>query len=394
MTSTDSPRAGWQNWSGRQRHQPVRVVTPADGDALAHLVRETASRGGTLRCVGSGHSFVPFWTDDTLVSLDAFSGVIDVDPERRLARVGAGSKLYALGPALWRHGLSLPQQGDIDRQSLAGAIATGTHGTGRTLHSLSNAVRAVTLVDARGETLQRRHCDPDFPALQLGLGLFGVITEVTLALEPAYHLHERLWESDVEGCGEALAGLVADNRHFEFFWTPRSDRCAMKTLNPTDGAEADAADGERIGPAWAIFPSERDIRFNEMEFAVPFDAGWACFSELREALLARFPRLPWPVEYRTLGADALPLSPATRADAVTLSVHQGAERDPGPLFDVAEAIFRNHRGRPHWGKLHSHGAADFAGLYPHFDAFCAQRHEADPEGLFLNDYLAGLFAGR
>jgi len=306
--------------------------------------------------------------------------------------VGAGTKLYALGPVLWQHGLSLPQQGDIDRQSVAGAIGTGTHGTGRTLQSLSNAVEAVTLVDARGETVQRRRGDPDFSALQLGQGLFGVITEITLALDPAFHLHERLWESDVDSCGEALDGLVADNRHFEFFWTPRSDRCDMKTLNRTEAGAGDAADGERIGPAWRIFPSERNIRFNEMELAVPFDAGWACFCELREALLTRFPRLPWPVEYRTLAADDLPLSPAESGDVVALSVHQGAERDPGPLFDVAEAIFRNHRGRPHWGKLHSHTAAELASLYPRFQEFCTWRRQADPEGLFLNDYLAALFA--
>jgi FAD/FMN-containing dehydrogenase len=390
----------WQNWSGAQRHQ-ARLLTPASVEEVARLVHEATDAGATgaaaLRCVGSGHSFVPFWSDGIIVSLDGLSGVQAVDVERGRATVAAGTKLYDLGPALWEHGLSLPQQGDIDRQSLAGALATGTHGTGRRVPNLSSYLCGVTLVDGTGEVrVLTPEADPDaFRAVRVSQGLLGVVVSITLSLLPAFHLRERLWQCSVAECEADIAGLIDGNRHFEFFWTPRTDLCDMKTLNPAaaPGAPPDALpEGERAGPAYQIFPSQRDVRFNEMEYSVPFEAGWECFTELRAMMLARFPSLPWPVEYRTLAADSAMLSTAHHRDSVTLSVHQGAERDFRPLFDACEAVFRNHGGRPHWGKLHSLGAADLEALYPEFDRFRAVRRQFDPKGLFLNDYLARLFA--
>ncbi|MFW6092834.1 MAG: D-arabinono-1,4-lactone oxidase [Pseudomonadota bacterium] len=369
------------------------MVTPQGVDEVVRTVRAAAASGTTLRCVGSGHSFVPFWADAMVVSLDALRGVIDVDPERYRATVAAGTRLHELGPALWAWGLSLPQQGDIDRQALAGAVATGTHGTGRRLPSLSAYVRGMTLVTAAGERLRlSAEDDPErLDAARLALGTLGVVVDVELDLAPAFHLHERVWESSVADCESELAQLIAGNRHFEFFWTPRTDRCDMKALNPVP-ADAPAGYGERVAPAYRVFPSERDIRFNEMEYAVPAASGWACFSELREMMLARFPKLPWPVEYRTLAADDALLAPAHGRDSVALSVHQGAERDYRPLFEAAEAVLRNHGGRPHWGKLHTLDAAGLAGLYPAFDRFRAIRAELDPRGVFLNGYLRNLFA--
>jgi FAD/FMN-containing dehydrogenase len=380
----------WRNWSGNQSHQ-ARLLEPGDVDAVVALVRHAAP-GTVLRCVGSGHSFVPFWSDGTLLSLDRLTGVIEADAARLQATIAAGTKLYDLGPALWARGLSLPQQGDIDRQSLAGALATGTHGTGRGLANLSSWLRGITLVDGAGDVVTLTpETDPDtFAAAQVSQGMLGVVVAVTLSLLPAFHLRERVWDSSVEACEADLAGLVEANRHFEFFWTPRSDRCEMKTLNPVD-PQFEAADGERIAPAYQVFPSDRDVRFNEMEYSVPYASGWECFAELRAMLLADFPKLPWPVEYRTLAADQALLSTAHQRDSVTLSVHQGAERDFRALFDAAEAIFRNHRGRPHWGKLHSLDASRLADLYPTLERFCAVRERFDPAGLFLNDYLRRLF---
>ncbi len=384
--------AHWENWSGSQRHR-ARLVTPRSVDEVVTTLREAAAAGLELRCVGSGHSFVPFWGDGVILSLDRLEGVLSVDAPACRATIGAGTKLHALGPELWERGLSLPQQGDIDRQSLAGALATGTHGTGRRLPNLSAYLRAVTLVTAGGDLVVLTPDDGDrFAAARISLGLLGVVVDVTLELLPAFHLHERMWESPVEECGALLDELVAENRHFEFFWTPRDDRCEMKALNPADAEQAVAA-GEYVAPAYRVFPSERNIRFNEMEYCVPLEAGWDCFAELRELLLARFPRLPWPIEFRTLAADDALMSTTAGRDSVTLSVHQGVERDYRPLFDAAEAVFRNHGGRPHWGKLHSLGAAELGGLYPGHARFCEIRREMDPKGLFLNDWLRARFGG-
>jgi FAD/FMN-containing dehydrogenase len=387
----------WQNWSGSQRHRG-EWLQPADVTEVAAQVRAAAAGsaacgGRALRCIGSGHSFVPFWSDGPLMSLDRVAGVLDVDSVRQEVTVAAGTKLYDLGPALWELGWSLPQQGDIDRQSLAGALATGTHGTGRRLTNLSGHLRGVSLVDAAGDVLALTpESDADaFSAAQVSLGLLGVMVSVTLSVLPRYHLRERLWDSSVEACEAALSELVDRNRHFEFFWTPRTDRCEMKVLNPADAERETPRDGERIAPAYQVFPSVRDVRFNEMEYSVPYASGWACFAELRAMMLEHFPKLPWPVEYRTLAADHALLSTASERDSVTLSVHQGAERDFRPLFDAAEAIFRNHRGRPHWGKVHSLDAGDLADLYPGFETFRTVRRRLDPKGLFLNDYLKRRF---
>lgn len=388
----DIPVTEWQNWSGSQR-QRARVLTPSDRDGVARVVREARAAKRSVRCVGSAHSFVPFWTDDVILSLDGLSGLLAVDAGRCEATVAAGTKLHQLGPLLWAHGMSLPQQGDIDRQSLAGALSTGTHGTGRRLRSLSNFIRAMTLVTADGE-LRRLTPEADgplFAAAQVGQGAFGVLVDVTLALDPAFNLHERSWNCPFEECAATHAGLIDGNRHFEFFWTPKTDACEMKVLNKTDADPALLGEREYVAPAWQAFPSDRDVRFNEMEYSVPFESGWDCLLELREMLLRDFAKLPWPIEFRTLAADDILLSTAQGRETVTLSVHQGAERDWRPLFDAAEAIFRNHAGRPHWGKLHSLGAAELASLYPRFDAFRALRGSLDPDGVFLNDYLRRLF---
>jgi FAD/FMN-containing dehydrogenase len=387
-----SPVIEWQNWSGSQRHR-ARVLTPTDRDGVARIVREARAAARTVRCVGSAHSFVPFWTDDVILSLDALTGMVSVDAERCEATVAAGTKLHRLGPLLWEQGLSLPQQGDIDRQSLAGALSTGTHGTGRRLPNLANFIRAMTLVTADGE-LRRLAPEADgalFAAAQVGQGAFGVLVDVTLALDPAFNLHERTWACPFAECAATYAGLIDANRHFEFFWTPKTDACEMKVLNKTDAPPATLGEREYVAPAWQAFPSDRDVRFNEMEYSVPFERGWDCFLELREMMLRDFAKLPWPIEFRTLAADDIPLSTAQGRETVTLSVHQGAERDWRPLFDAAEAIFRNHAGRPHWGKLHALGAAELAALYPRFDEFRTLRGALDPDGVFLNDYLRRLF---
>ena len=383
----------WTNWSGLQQHHPTRVATPASADVLHDLLQEAGRKNQRVRCVGSGHSFVPFWCDDLIVSLDGLSGLLCVDSESRRVTLGAGTKIHDMGPALWAEGLSLPQQGDIDRQTIAGALSTGTHGTGRSLPNLSHSLVAATLMTAAGELV---HIDgtaaPDrLLALRVSLGLLGVLTEVTLQVESAFHLHERTWQADITECESRLTQLIGDNRHFEFFWTPRTDSFEMKTLNRTDDAPRRISAGEYIAPAWEAFPSDRDVRFNEMEYSVPYDAGWSCFIELRKLCLDQFPKLPWPIEFRTLAADDAWLSTAGGRESVTLSVHQGADRDHRPLFDAAEAIFRNHGGRPHWGKLHSLQAEDLQQLYPDYGRFCELRESMDPEARFCNAFLAGLF---
>lgn len=408
--------AHWSNWSGGVTCAPQRVAMPASEAEIAQLVREATQSGQRIRMVGSGHSFTPLCaTDGLLLSLDRLQGLVSTSAPAGQATVWAGTKLHALGGPLWDHGLALANMGDIDRQSLAGAIGAGTHGTGPTLGNLSTQVVGLRLVTAAGEAVD---CSPTaapalFKAAQLSMGALGVITQVTLRLLPAYHLHERTWVASFAECLAELDAHIQANRHFEFFWLPQNDLCAMKALNPVEltPAEQDALPlikeprandqpqgrlaryvrAERIDRSYRIFPSERTVKFNETEFAVPAASGPECLHEIRRLMRTRYPEVAWPLEYRTLAADNLWLSPAYGRETVTISVHQAAELPYQPFFADVEAIFRNHGGRPHWGKIHTHTSPDLAALYPQWAAFQAVRRQMDPSGRFLNEHLHALF---
>lgn len=405
----------WSNWSGSVTCAPQTLAMPTTEAAISALVREAAVAGATVRVAGSGHSFTPLCAaDGVLVSLDGLQGFVGIAPPELVkgdaiptgkATFWAGTKLHQVGEPLWDVGLAMANMGDIDRQALAGAVSTGTHGTGPTLGSISTQVVGLRLVLASGEIVD---CSPDqepalFQAAQVSLGALGIITQVTLRCLPAYRLHERTWVAGFEECMGQLDGLIAANRHFEFFWVPSEDVCAMKTLNPTSAERLDTpyrptvtgrltryVHDERIDRSYRIFPSERTVKFNETEFAIPAANGPDCLREIRQLMQHRYPAVLWPLEYRTLAADDILLSPAYGRATVTISVHQAAELPYNPFFADVEAIFRNHRGRPHWGKIHTHTAHELAALYPAWDAFQQVRTQVDPAGLFLNAHLQAM----
>lgn len=380
----------WKNWSGSQQHTAEQLGQPESIAELQALLGQAKDEGLKVRPIGSAHSFVPFWTDDILLSLDRMKGLVSVDSEQQQVTLLAGTKLHEIGPPLWAAGFSMINMGDIDRQSIAGAIGTGTHGTGRALKNISSQLAAVQLVTAEGEVLELAADDGDlFKAAQVSMGTLGVITQVTLNVSPAYHLVERTWTSSVEACGEALAQLIEDNRHFEFFWDPGSDTCEMKTLNPVSIGFKDGA--HPVGPAHEIIPSARDLEFNEIEFSVPYDSGWACFLALRTMMQDKYPDVRWPIEYRTLAADDALLSTANGRETVTISAHESNRRDHVAFFLDVENLFREFDGRPHWGKVHTHQYPDLSGRLPGFDRFCEVRERLDPEGRFLNSFLSGIF---
>jgi FAD/FMN-containing dehydrogenase len=386
----------WANWSGNVRATPARLAAPATEADVQALVRHAAREGLRVRPAGARHSFTPLCaTDGIAVDLDALAGVESIDAAAHTATVLGGTKIAALGEPLRRAGLALHNQGDIDTQSITGATATGTHGTGPTLGNLSSAIDAVRIVTAEGELV---HCSRAerldlFEAARLSLGAVGIITAVTLRCIDAYNLHERIW---FEGPDESLARLderVAATRHYEFFWHPHRDLFEHKALHPTAASPDPLPDRrrERIDASHRVFPSIRAQRFNEMEYAVPAAEGPACFAEIRALVCERFRALEWPVEYRTLAADDLWLSPARGRPTVTISVHEGAEHPHDALFAACERVFLAHDGRPHWGKLHSLGADALRGRYDAWDRFCAVRAGADPDGRFLNEHLRDVF---
>jgi FAD/FMN-containing dehydrogenase len=381
---------------------------PASESEVATLVRQAHAAGTKVRVCGTGHSFVPLCaTSDTLISLDNMTGIESMDVERGEAVIRAGSKLHALGEPLRAHGLALENQGDVDVQSLAGAVSTGTHGTGPALGSISTQVIGVRLVVGEGRVVEySRDSDPEtFSTLGVALGACGVLTAIRMRLLPAYNLRERVWREPIAQCLARLDERIAATRHFEFFWYPTTDLALMKTLEPTSdepmarkslegGAAAsplDGVEGERIDFNYRIFPTVRNVRFNEMEYAVPAEAGPDCFAAIRNLMRERHASVTWPIEYRTVAEDAIDLSPNHGRATVAISIHQSAELEHRAFFADTEPIFRAHGGRPHWGKMHSLTARELAPLYPRWRHFQQVRKQLDPTGVFLNEHLRRLF---
>jgi len=386
----------WTNWSGSVSCHPQQIARPATEAAVQELIARCASQNQRLRVVGSGHSFTPICrTDEVLVSLDDLCGVESADATSCEATIRAGTKIHDLGGPLWHAGLSLANQGDVDVQALAGAVSTGTHGTGVTLGNLSTQVVGLRIATASGElvTIDESTSGDRLAAARVSLGMLGIITAVQLRLLPAYYLHERQWQLPIEQCLGELESLIEVNRHFEFFWYSATDLAHAKALNPVGEKPTEMLPaGERVERSCAIFPTVRSNRFVEMEYAVPAEAGPDCFRELRDLMRTRHSHITWPVEYRTLAEDDIWLSAAWGRPTVTLSIHQGAALPYQEFFADAEVIFRAYQGRPHWGKLHNLNAAQLREMWPKWDAFQEVRRQFDPGGMFLNDYLRGIFS--
>jgi FAD-linked oxidoreductase len=426
----------WSNWSGGVKCRPKSVAAPANEIDLAAAIR---SAEGPVRAPGSGHSFTPICASDgVMLDLAAFNGLKSISLEPPSATIRAGTPLWAIGPALHAKGLALGNMGDIDRQTLGGVVGTGTHGTGRTFGSLSSDVVGFRLVLANGDV---RNCSARenveiFLAGSVALGMLGVMTEITMSVRPRYRLVEDAFFLGTEELFRKLDTLIANNRHFEFFWFPYSDIAVCKVLNETEKPAPDARSAEELrhrglrtdggsrvfagineilpympfllkpahglfsrfmpAPAkvrWSheAFPSPRPIRFNEMEYAVPIARGADCVREIVAEIRRKRINTGFPIEFRTVAADDIWLSPFFRRDSATIAVHQYHKVDTGPLFGACEAIFRGCEGRPHWGKRHTRSREELVALYPEFERFISLRRTLDPTGKFLNGYMRGLF---
>lgn len=418
----------WKNWSAGQSCVPSARVTPRSESALGELIRGTK---GSIRAVGSGHSFSPLVpTDGTIVSLARMTGVIDHNPETMEADIWAGTRMADLGDPLWERDQAMINMADIDQQTLAGAISTSTHGTGKDLQSYSAMVNKLNLVTASGETIE---CSKDkneavFQAAKVSLGSLGVITQVRLQNRKPYNLKLNDQMMKTEDAISVAEEMRANNRHFEMFPLLHSKYTMVQTLNitdePADKVEQEAekeitatfktvakltrmmpflrtpiinigASGvkpsEAIDRSYRIFSNVRDVRFNEMEYSMPYEAGPECLREILSTVKKQKIDVVFPLEYRYVKADDNWISPFYQRDSVSISVHQFHDLPYQEYFDLMEKIFAKYEGRPHFGKLHSLGDAEFSKLYPKWQDFKEVRESLDPEGRFLNDHLRKVF---
>lgn len=386
----------WRNWSGKLASRPASLqFLRSEADAVS-LAREVTASGGHLRVQGAAHSHARLLPNDdgVIADIGGLVGIVSVDRERERAWIWGGSRIHALGNALQLHGLAFANQGDIDEQTIAGATATGTHGTGRTLKNFSAAVTGMRLVLADGELLDvdgDRNADV-WRAARLHLGAFGIVTRLELKLRPCYRLKEQSWEAPLEVLLADTARHVEAHRHFEFFWYPREDRGRAKAIDETDDPPVYPVGPEGSRTAWSheVLPNHRPVPHTEMEYSVPAERGIECMRAIAELLRTEFTSVAWPVEYRTLAADDVWMSTAYGRETVTISVHLGVDEDDEPFFRACEEIFLAHDGRPHWGKVHYLDGDRLAELHPRWLDWWRVRDGVDPKGTFLNDYLRGL----
>ena len=415
----------WSNWSRGQSCAPAEHVRPGSRAELAAAV----ARGRAVRVAGAGHSFSGgVATDGTLLSLERLDRVLDVDREGGLVRAEAGIPLHRLVRDLHGHGLALPNLGDIDVQSLAGALVTGTHGTGARLGNLASGVEGMELVLADGNERTLTGGD-ELRAARVGLGALGVVAAVTMRCVPSFRLKavDRPLPLD-----EVLASLdehVDGNDHFELFTFPHSPLALTRTNNRTEAppspnhrrrewlqdvlmdnhafwllnraakavpraipyinrlAGRSASKRERVAESFDVFASPRLVRFEEMEYALPRARAADAVRAARE-ILARHP-VSFPIELRFSGPDDALLSPAHARESAYVAVHVFEGMEFETPFREIEAVLRAWDGRPHWGKRSFLGAEELAPRYPRWDAFAAIRRQLDPGGRFVNPWIAG-----
>lgn len=424
--------SGWTNWAGTASCRPVAIESPAGQEQLVDVVRRAAAAGERVKAVGSGHSFTEIaCTDGRLVRLDRHDAVLEVNVERRTATVQSGITIAKLSEELARHGLALENQGDVAYQTIAGAISTATHGTGRRLRNISSQVCGLELVLGDGEVLR---CSADvepevYAVARVGLGALGLLSTVTLQCVPAFALHSVIEPRRLDELLERFDELAEDNQHFEFFWFPHTDWAQAITNNRTDRPLrprprlAAYVDDillqnhvfgllQRLGrarPTWIpglargtarmlsrvelvdashrVFANERYVRFAEMEYAIPRQHVVEAVRELRAMIERTDLRISFPVEVRVVAPDDIPLSTAYGRETAYIAVHVFRGMPYEPYFREVEAIMEAIEGRPHWGKLHFQDAERLRPRYPEWDRFAAVRDRLDPERRFANRYL-------
>lgn len=425
----------WRNWSGYVECPKARLVTPDSTAELADVVRAAARDDQPVRVVGGGHSFSPLVeTDGVILSLDRLQGIIDIDRDKRIARVQAGTRLWAIGGPLAAAGLAMENLGDINLQSIAGATSTGTHGTGITLGNLATQITALKFLTAQGEEMTASPDEnPDlFAGGRVGLGCLGVLTELSLRLVPSFRLKLDRRKMVLEDCLAQSEAMIRNHRSFEFYWLPHTDAVLTKGWTLTDEPAEPAgwqrymseivlenavfgtlcrlakampslcppisrfcssliSNGTQVDESYSMLAAVRKVRFNEMEWSVPAERGADALREIKAFIERKAFPLMFPLEYRWVRGDDIWLSPNHGRDSVHISVHQYCGMPFERYFDGVQAICLNHGGRPHWGKVHSLGAAQLSTLYPRWDDFLALRERMDPTGRFLTPYLRHLF---
>ena len=432
--ATLHPGAHWSNWGRVESADPAWIARPTSIAEVVDVVRRARELGITVKAVGAGHSFTAIAAATGIqVDLSGLDGLLAVDAVRRQVTVGAGTNLYQLPTLLEPHGLAMENLGDIDRQTIAGATSTGTHGTGGGFRGISAQIVGVTLVTADGNILTVSSTENAelLPAARLGLGALGILVDITVECVPAFVLHAVERPEPLEATLDGFEQRVTDADHFEFYWFPHTDSVLTKTNTRlaadaarvplgkarrwiddqllANGLFAATCGTGRLIPvavpgmnrlatrlsgnreftdvSTSVFTTQRSVRFREMEYAIPRASVPDAVRDIRSLIAGKGWRISFPIEVRAAAADDLWMSTAYGRDTGYIAVHRYWRENHLEYFHAVEDILRGYNGRPHWGKIHLQDSGSLSTLYPKFADFNALRDRLDPGRLFTNRYL-------
>lgn len=429
-----------ENWGRSASADPARVVRPATVEEVQRVVARARRDGLMAKAIGSGHSFSPIaMTDGVLVDVARLTGLQNHDPETGRVVLGAGTRLADLPRILGPRGLALENMGDIDQQTIAGAISSGTHGTGIRFGGLATQVAGITFVDGTGSVVRIAHDERAalLPAARLSLGALGIAVSVELQCVPAFLLHA-VERPEPFGAIDELLDRARQIDHVEAYWWPHTARLSTKlnarlpleTPHAKSGPRRKWIDDELLGNAglaalcgighvvpsavpalnrfaasvWgdrqltddshAVFTSPRRVRFREMEYAIPVHALPDALRAVRREIERRRWRISFPVELRFAAGDDVWLSTAYGRETAYIAVHRYWREDPRAYFAAVEEVMRDYDGRPHWGKMHARTGADLEPSYPRMGDFLAARDDLDPDRVFDNSYIRRVLGER
>ena len=424
-----------KNWGGTVSFNPKFIRYPTSHEEVVEIVKTARQNRQQVRVIGSGHSWTSLVnTHQILISLDRYQGIINLDTVNCTAVVKAGTKLKLLGELLHAEGLAKENMGDINVQSIAGALSTGTHGTGVKFGTLATQMLEITFVNGLGETVVcSEHTNREvFKAAQISLGALGIITKIKLRLVPTFKLEYVSIKANLDDTLLQLDKYKQENRNFEFYWFPHTKTVQLKLVNKTPAPPKNVglakkfndvvmengvfgllsrvsrafpkmapriskisawgvSKGTYINHSHLIFATQRWVRFYEMEYNIPQECFISAIKEIEACVNKNQFKVHFPVECRWVQADDIMISPANGRDSAYIAIHMYKGMEYKAYFEAIEQIFRKYGGRPHYGKMNTLKQVDFAELYPNWQKFMDMREQMDPDKVFLNAYLEELF---
>jgi FAD-linked oxidoreductase len=434
MLSLNKDRLSWSNWSNAYTCHPQKTLSPNSEAEIISMIK--THKGSGFRIVGSGHSFSPLVpTDNTLISLDNLTGLIKLDLNTETVEVWAGTKLHELSELLHKNGLGLINMGDIDRQSIAGALCSGTHGTGHALGILSSAIEGLTLITPQGEVLNcsRKENFEVFNLARVNLGLLGVVTRLKIKVKKSYKLHFHTKKNSLHNCLAELEQKYTENRHFEFFWFPHTNTVQERYSNITNNYVMEKSkfrkkmdhflendvffilsiivrkipalsisisklcaffmgNENRINYSHKIFANDRDVKFQEMELAVDIKDAKAALEKVDKVIRQNKIKVHFPIEVRFTSTDDIALSPCFERNSCFMAFHMFEGMEYKYYFKIIQDTLKEFQARPHWGKMSFLEKKDYSNLYPKLESFIELRRKLDPENKMLNPWLEKYFS--